>query len=631
MRVPVHVSWFHSLAGVMVASILFNAAGASQPAMMIPMVAGATTVAGGAAARGGIEICSTGAAPDAQFRRLRFDEQRDELIATTNRGTTVTVRLDSAELSELSNAASVSTDGCIEVSIDPLADGNEEAFDRDLAASPGIVRTLLNADQQIAAFLDGGYGTMSLPSGIETPSAASQRLLVESTGYQALARRYTFAPISWHETRVTANALAGPEPAVTLTIDPRPLTMTPDGRRMAISDSGEKAAAVAPYQSLIASFTARVDVFAAQVDGLSDALRYAHAFAVLHTCRTADRSCAEDVKGFVRPAAAASEDSAFAELLSLIRNQSALTARSLRVSHLQAAWRNYRVGLDVRSLPPAERIAVFTDEAVSQYGDRQRAEALALGSGLDPNRLLSWIDGLDLSDQEFGGWAELGRFIVGVWAGKPLQELNDALERASTWARIKQDPALQYETLKAARDLTPLMAANLFVQERDGVTSPRIATTLGISSDDRQQTMDSDAYLSHLSRFAGESLSRYAHDQYDRLRARVAGLTDGAGRSTVNVADALTLLNDLARSRLLREHSLLAPGAVRRLEAEVNYLIAAAAFVEHDVEEASSRLRLVNTAIRAAQRDDESDLERLQTLAAAMERQIEGADVRKRR
>jgi hypothetical protein len=266
-------------------------------------------------------------------------------------------------------------------------------------------------------------------------------------------------------------------------------------------------------------------------------------------------------------------------------------------------------------------VAIFVDEALGDYGDIAKARDQAKAADMAPDKLLAWMDDIDLSKQLYGGWAELGKFAAGVWAGRPLPELNSDLRQAYAAAKATRDRALEFETLKAAHELAPIMASNWTIASRHGGAAPQIDEPFNpLPSGSPARTMEARLWLASLPECTEKALKVYTSTEMAWMQAEIKSLANPT------LPQAFQALADYYNSRLPRERSVLTEGALTTMEGDLQYTIAAAAVRARNLAEARDRLRMLKS-LESAAGEGLGPSGHIQALVASLEEQIPaGAD-----
>src|SRR5579871_398221 len=551
------------------------------------------------AAPGGIDICRP--VREGTLAQVRYDAAHRVLLGLTRQGTRAAVDLSPEEAGEVF-AAGQTARSCLEVSLDPMMDQQSSYASPELDRAPTVARALLSLDGEIAELLDdrlpGGHDDSDGPSVV-----ATAKQLLSAAGdckYQELARLSPRPPTSWHSTVITIDPLATDAGSLVVRVDPKVMVMTPDLRRLALSEEMERTA-VQPYQPIANKLAAHPHRFAAKLEHLEASLRYARAFALVSEC-SASTSCRlmpADERPFTMP----TEDVDVAALAQQIESGMRTV---LKLNSLTSAWRQYRTRLEPTSITPEVRIRMFVDEAIAWYADLSTASTLL--SGGDPAWMMRLIDGVDVTNSPYRGWVELGRFLAGTWTGRPTEEVVAALSNAEKWARQHHDDALLGFTLHSGIRLLPVVASNAHLQNSPSVPfhespllcdlpvqGPRAATDeeciarLGIELPARLR-----AHVTHLE-IKMESLvsSLFAH----------SGAVVASHRKAVDTLSRFEHVHLMDDRQWLEEKPLLQMG-------RLYYAVGASAVGQHHLEDARNFARLLSSlssATRSLVGDDDQD------------------------
>jgi hypothetical protein len=563
-----------------------------EPVNWVRMAPAVVTAAAGAArvAPGGIRICTS--APDDEqvsMTQIQYHRGVAALSGELSSGEKTFTIVSEEDLRELATAAYLDIDGCVTVSLDPIADRQNEYFDSELAFSPRVVSSLLELDMDMALLLEGSSELSRGLSDVVTPPAEARRLLQTNADYQKLARRLVSPPQNWHFTTFFVNPFEAKRPDIEVDVDPTPIFETPDERRVRL-EGDLKSVATLPYQPLIERFEKNPEDFGNAVGKLSAGLRYARALGILTACKRNTASCAPQLEAFVLPSARAKDRPL--DIASLRAMLPRLVRAGVQMSHLHVVWGEYRATLDPLKLDRDERIAVFIDEAIGHYGSSLRTVKGADSSVMSAERVLALVDGLDPKGSEYEGWVHLGKFIAGVWADRSLADLLGGLETAHAIAERTMDPVLEYQVLKSAEALLPVLESNLYVSELRGARLDLTPVSFDPSRKlSRGALLTPRSYLSHLRRSFDPTLRAHLAAELSRFEKDVAALSE-VPMNELRLPVLLKLLGDIDRIHLDNERARLGT-QVSRMMARVDLLIGAAAVNEGDVQAARDRLRMI--------------------------------------
>jgi hypothetical protein len=482
-------------------------------------------------------------------------------------GRVISIPLANSELMELISAVKKDKDGLIEISIDPVADKTENYISPELESTT-IGSRLLRLDSDIATLLEGGFRIDStVVKEISLPSDEIIRLLHPMTGdtaYKAIVERFVSPPTSWHSTVITVGiARDSSYLPIKISTNPTPVFATPDGRRLHPSE-GQQAIASKPYMSLLRYFENHPEAFVNTMPYLDAGMRYARAFALMTAFKAS--------QGRVwNPPVSYNEPSDAQVLQELVMWQNSIEKVRLQAKRgkVQKAWRDYRLSIKPDYLSNAQRITFFVDEAFAHYRNLAAAKQLVSISPSDPDTLLRFIEGIDLEKEKYGSWALLAKFMVGVWAGHPLDELIVTMRQAHDHATQNKDAFLLYETLKVTEDLVPVMRSNVYVLEAQGKTltpipipkhlqkyvfiqkqslSGEITTSSMVGN-----SVEPNAYLDQLEAYVDDAIREHMIAVYDYLNSKVDSLFTSDEELAVDQKRALKVLEEFEMSHIAEE------------------------------------------------------------------------------
>lgn len=536
----------------------------SQAGRMLSQVPGILAGGVSSAARGGILISM-----DDELKRIGVDslayEQLTSQLTAYFGARSVTIPLESSELAELVYAVQMDSDNTIEISIDPVADRTESYISPELEGTQ-IGSRLLRLDSDIATLLEGGFRIDStITNKVSLPSDEVIRLLHPETGdtaYKAIVERYVSPPSSWHSTEIKVGISSdSSQLGVKIKTNPTPVFVTPDGRRLQ-PEEADQTIASKPYMSLLNHFEEQPEAFVNTMPYLDSALRYARAFSLMLAYKISQDSIWTPSVSYMWP----TEEEVLQELIDWQNSTEGVRLAAKR-GKLQAAWRAYRLSIKPEDLTNAQRITFFVDEAFAHYRNLAAAKELVSVSPSDPDTLLRFIDGIDLSKEKYGGWALLAKFMVGVWAGEDLDKLIVTMRMAHDAAAESRDTLLLYETLKVTEDLVPVMRSNVFVMEVQGQTPKPVPIPERLKYFMLDEAYSSEvsfsptvgdsilpnAYLDNLESYVDTAIRDHMVTTYYNLSSKVDSLFTPEEDLAVDRINALKVLQEFEMSHIGEE------------------------------------------------------------------------------
>jgi hypothetical protein len=535
------------------------------PGINIPVHPSITRVGGGVGGGiGGIRVIVDDKLIKADLSTAMY--AMDTLYVTFKDREVVKIPLSPDELSELVHIVSIDKDGMLEVSIDPIADAKNGYMSPELGTS-NVGWSFLILDGKIARLLEGNYALPVKYRGTtRTPPDVAHDLLLSNnpTGkdYRQVVDQNTTFSHSWHNT--TIKVLRGKNGHIQFQVhlDPVPVFLSPDGRRVYPSGEEKKAASI-PYNDLVKAFESDPESFTGSVPALDSCLRYIKAFALLAAWENASPiSWHKKIDEQIRACWSRESDksdtnnyhtSRLGDSTNTFLQEIAMLAKQ---SLIRAAWREYRMSFDPEKMKPEQRIAVFVDEAVAHYSSLENYKELVFNHAGCPDSLFKFINGIDLDNPiyKYTGWAYLGKAILGVWLGHSLDEILKCFGKADERAQIDQDHALRYQILKAVDNLLPVLKSNLYLDSMEN----KLPQHYMIWYDPMHRKMDTTCIdPRHILKYFEDSIEiaieNHMRDEYQRMEIAITSLFNNRGQLKVSALEVIRVWNSYQQSHLFDE------------------------------------------------------------------------------